>query len=288
MNPEHDWFEVYMNPDDRERDVTVLFSGQGRPHPNHRIGPSVHDYFLLHTVFEGKGTYTWGGRIYSCGPGDTFVIFPNGLFTYEADSRYPWHYAWVALKGPSVLRQLKDVGITPDKPVVGSGEPEQLRKLYARLRSSFRQTDHPQLESLEAVGWMTLLFHQFGVANREHLPRSAAKEPAMIDRQVEQAIRWFQLQYSQQIGIEELSRNLGYHRAHLFNAFKARTGLSPKQYLTKIRIDKAKELLAGPLTIDQIASSVGFNDALYFSRQFKKSTGMSPSEYRSGGGRGLK
>jgi len=83
-----------------------------------------------------------------------------------------------------------------------------------------------------------------------------------------------------------LSRNLGYHRAHLFNAFKARTGLSPKQYLTKIRIDKAKELLAGPLTIDQIASSVGFNDALYFSRQFKKSTGMSPSEYRSGGGRG--
>lgn len=286
MFPDHDLFEVQMNPDDRERDITILFSGQGRPHPNHRIGPSVHDYFLLHTVFEGKGMFTWGGREYPCQKGDTFVIFPEGLFTYEADSRDPWHYAWVALRGPGVLRQLADVGITPDKPVVSSGEPEQLRKLYARLRSSFRRTDHPQLESLEAVGWMTLLFHQFGVANREHLPRSAAKEPAIIDRQVEQAIRWFQLQYSQQIGIEELSRNLGYHRAHLFNAFKARTGLSPKQYLTKVRIEKAKELLTGPLTIDQIASSVGFNDALYFSRLFKKSTGMSPSEYRSRSGRG--
>ncbi|MBM6995313.1 AraC family transcriptional regulator [Paenibacillus sp. DXFW5] len=285
MIPEHDLFEVHMNPDDRERDVTVLFSGQGRPHPNHRIGPSVHDHYLLHTVFEGKGTYTWGGRVYSCGPGDTFVIFPNGLFTYEADSRHPWHYAWVALKGPSVHRQFMDVGITPDKPVVSFGDPEQLRELYARLRSSFRQSDHPYLEGLEAAGWMTLLFHHFGLANQDILPHTAVKEPAMIDRQVDQAIRWFQLQYPQQIGIEELSRNLGYHRAHLFNAFKARTGLSPKQYLTKVRIDKAKELLTGSLTVDQIASSVGFNDALYFSRQFKKSTGMSPSEYRSGIGK---
>lgn len=281
MIPEHDLFEVQMNPDHREREVAVLFSGQGRPHPNHRIGPSVHDHFLLHTVFEGKGTYTWGGRGYSCGPGDTFVIFPSGLFTYEADVRHPWHYAWVALKGPGVLRQLADVGITPDQPVVSSGEPEELREIYTRLRSSFRQSDHPHLESLEAAGWLTLLFHHFGLANRDLLPRPAAKEPAMIDRQVEQAIRWFQLQYPQQIGIEELSRNLGYHRAHLFNAFKARTGLSPKQYLTQVRIEKAKELLAGSLTVDQIAASVGFNDALYFSRQFKKATGMSPSDYRS-------
>lgn len=108
----------------------------------------------------------------------------------------------------------------------------------------------------------------------------------MIDRQVEQAIRWFSLQYQQQLSIEELARQLGYHRAHLFHAFKVRTGLSPKQYLMKVRMDKAKQLLTGvALTVDQIASSVGFNDALYFSRQFRKITGMSPSEYRSWAGK---
>jgi AraC-like DNA-binding protein len=46
-------------------------------------------------------------------------------------------------------------------------------------------------------------------------------------------------------------------------------------------MDKAKELLGGTLTIDQVSSSVGFNDALYFSKQFRKWSGMSPSEYRS-------
>ncbi|MNL58409.1 Arabinose operon regulatory protein [compost metagenome] len=78
-----------------------------------------------------------------------------------------------------------------------------------------------------------------------------------------------------------MAATLGYHRAHLSKAFKQKTGLSPKQYLLKMRLDKAKSLLTGTLTIDQVASSVGFNDALYFSRQFRKFSGMSPSEYRS-------
>jgi len=51
-------------------------------------------------------------------------------------------------------------------------------------------------------------------------------------------------------------------------------------YLLKIRMERAKLLLLEPLTIEQVASSVGFTDALYFSKQFKKWYGRSPSEYR--------
>ncbi|WP_068786275.1 helix-turn-helix transcriptional regulator [Paenibacillus phocaensis] len=280
MMPDHDLFEVNMNPDDREKDVTLLFSGEGRPHPTHKIGPSVHDYFLIHSVLEGEGVFCWGEHSRRCLPGDTFVIFPGVLFSYEADAQKPWHYAWVALKGAGVSRQLADVGIMPDTPVFHSDDIGALHRLYTGIRSAFRQSDLPFLESLEASGWLALLFHRFGLANREKLHAREAAEPAMIDRQVEQAMRWISLQYHQPISIGELSRKLGYHRAHLFQAFKARTGLSPKQYLMKVRIEKAKELLAGSLTVDQIAASVGFNDALYFSRQFKQATGMPPSEYR--------
>ncbi|MED4958592.1 AraC family transcriptional regulator [Paenibacillus macerans] len=280
MIPDHYMFEDNINPDFREKDVTLLFSGEGRPHPAHKIGPSVHDYYLIHSVLEGEGEFRWKDQYRRCCPGDTFVIFPGVLFSYEADSQNPWHYAWVALKGAGVSRQLADVGITPGSPVCHSGDIAALHRPYTRIRSAFRHADDPRLESLEASGWLTLLFHQLGLANRELLPAPETMEPAMIDRQVEQAVRWITLQYHQPISIGELSRRLGYHRAHLFHAFKARTGLSPKQYLMKVRIEKAKELLAGPLTVDQIAASVGFNDALYFSRQFKKATGLPPSEYR--------
>ncbi|MNN42803.1 HTH-type transcriptional activator RhaS [compost metagenome] len=103
----------------------------------------------------------------------------------------------------------------------------------------------------------------------------------MIDRQIDQAIRWISLQFHQQISIDQIAATLGYHRGHLSKAFKQRTGLSPKQYLLKMRMDKAKGLLEGTLSVDQVASSVGFNDALYFSKQFRKYFGIPPSEYRA-------
>lgn len=286
MIPEHDMYEAYMNADKQDRQINLLFSGQAYPQPDHKIGPSVHDYYLLHSVLEGRGKFESGGVIYDCRPGDTFVIFPGSLFSYQADTMKPWHYAWVALQGPGVFGQLAEIGITPTAPVVRSGHVVALRELYMKIRLALQPGADPRLESLEASGWLLLLFHHFGRAHREATPASDLKEMAMIDRQVEQAIRWFSLQYQQQLSIEELARQLGYHRAHLFHAFKARTGLSPKQYLMKVRMDKAKQLLTGvALTVDQIASSVGFNDALYFSRQFRKITGMSPSEYRSQAGK---
>lgn len=61
MISDHYMFEDNINPDFREKDVTLLFSGEGRPHPAHKIGPSVHDYFLIHSVLEGKGSFA--GRI---------------------------------------------------------------------------------------------------------------------------------------------------------------------------------------------------------------------------------
>ena len=282
MNPEHDMYEIYMNADKQDRHINLLFSGQACPQPDHKVGPSVHDYYLLHSVLEGSGTFEWGGVTYNCGPGDTFVIFPGSLFSYQANTLKPWHYAWVALQGPAVLSQLAEVGITPLSPVVRSRDVGALRELYTRVRLALQPGADPRLESLEASGWLVLLFHHFGLAHREASSAAHLKEMSMIDRQVDQAIRWFSLQYQQQLSIEELAHQLGYHRAHLFHAFKARTGLSPKQYLMKVRMDKAKQLLMdAALNVDQVASSVGFNDALYFSRQFRKMTGMSPSAYRN-------
>ncbi|WJH37586.1 helix-turn-helix transcriptional regulator [Paenibacillus sp. CC-CFT747] len=77
-----------------------------------------------------------------------------------------------------------------------------------------------------------------------------------------------------------MAQTLGYHRTYLSKIFKQQTGLSPMNFLLKIRMERARLLLEKPLTIEQVASSVGFSDALYFSKQFKKWYGASPSDYR--------
>jgi len=63
--------------------------------------------------------------------------------------------------------------------------------------------------------------------------------------------------------------------------FKEKTGKTANQYITEIRMDKAKELLiSSDAKIDFIAKSVGYSDGNYFAKIFKKYTGSNPSEFR--------
>ena len=70
-------------------------------------------------------------------------------------------------------------------------------------------------------------------------------------------------------------------QSHFSTVFAQETGLTFTQYLTALRLGKAKELLeATEIRPGQIAQEVGYNDAHYFSYMFKRHTGMTPSEYR--------
>jgi AraC-like DNA-binding protein len=103
-----------------------------------------------------------------------------------------------------------------------------------------------------------------------------------VQRTVKQMIHYMSSQYAHPISIELMCSSLGYNRAYLSRIFKKTTGLSPVTYLLKLRIDKSRQLLRErpELSIEQIAASVGLTDALYFSRQFRRFHGESPSEYR--------
>ena len=70
-------------------------------------------------------------------------------------------------------------------------------------------------------------------------------------------------------------------RAALFNKMKAISGTGAKEYITRIRIEKAKNLIeTSSLTIAEISEKTGFASQSYFSTAFKSHTGMTPSQYR--------
>lgn len=87
--------------------------------------------------------------------------------------------------------------------------------------------------------------------------------------------------YAEALTLESLSESLNYSVPHLSSYFKIRTGLSPIDYLIKVRIDKAAALLRETdATLKEIAVGVGYQDASYMSRLFKKHIGVSPMAYR--------
>jgi AraC-like DNA-binding protein len=69
--------------------------------------------------------------------------------------------------------------------------------------------------------------------------------------------------------------------SNFIRRFRAHTGLPPQQYITKFRMAHARELIAtSQMSITDIARIVGYDNPLYFSRMFKKETGVSPRAYR--------
>ncbi|MBE6589928.1 MAG: helix-turn-helix domain-containing protein [Ruminococcaceae bacterium] len=75
----------------------------------------------------------------------------------------------------------------------------------------------------------------------------------------------------------------GYCQDHMRRLFREQVGKTPREYLTYLRIKSAKKLLAArgssKYSVSDICAMVGFNDVSYFSRVFKKETGIAPSEY---------
>ena len=70
--------------------------------------------------------------------------------------------------------------------------------------------------------------------------------------------------------------------AYLSRLFKKKTGINFVDYLTRLRVEKAKEFLALPaLKVYTVAEMVGYENPRYFSRIYKDVTGMSPQDYRS-------
>ena len=81
--------------------------------------------------------------------------------------------------------------------------------------------------------------------------------------------------------LQDVAGEVGMSQSHFSTVFAQETGITFTQYLTALRIGKAKELLAATaMRSSEIALAVGYNDAHYFSYLFKKHTGVTPSEYR--------
>ena len=100
-------------------------------------------------------------------------------------------------------------------------------------------------------------------------------------RLLDTAVDYMRKNYSYPLTVEAVARRCGVDRSHLFRLFKQHLQLSPQQYLIRLRLNKAEELLqTTSLSVSEVAFSCGFNDLCHFSRLFKRRFGVPPSARR--------
>ncbi len=106
--------------------------------------------------------------------------------------------------------------------------------------------------------------------------------PAPLSTPIQRAMGLIQQRYWDQFSLSALAHQVGMSKYHLSHRFREMLGITFRDYLLRVRLERAKALLsAGHVSITEVAQNVGFGDLARFDKVFKRYTGVTPSAYRS-------
>lgn len=271
-------FKYSFKAEEREALSLVVYNaGFQKCPPGYGWGPGVRDHYLLHYVVSGRGDYEIEDRTFVLGAGDAFLAWPDTSIYYRADEAEPWEYYWVGFAGPSARLFLAQTPFDRRTPVLHPAAGETLRQA---LLDIYKARGSGYSSAVRMAGYLQAMLGLL----IENGPRRGEEALTAYARQ---GAAFIQRNYSRPIGVEEVARQAGVSRSYLYRAFQEEFGCSPSEYLCRHRIQRACQLLRhSTLAVGAVATSVGFEDPFYFSRAFRRETGLSPSAYRNGGGRG--
>lgn len=102
---------IYPEKPDSDDDIVIFHSGFSSTLPNYSYGKDTRDYYLIHYITKGKGTYQTENQRFSLQEGDGFLILPESTIVHTADKQEPWDLCWIAFFGKKAENLLKSVGL---------------------------------------------------------------------------------------------------------------------------------------------------------------------------------
>ena len=106
-------------------------------------------------------------------------------------------------------------------------------------------------------------------------------ENKLSSKPVDEVMKVLKANVRNSLSIDEICESASYGRAYLFRVFKAETGKSIIEYFIEMKVDLAKQLLLeDKLSVREISAELSFNEPNYFTKTFKRVTGMTPSAYK--------
>ena len=228
------------------------------------------DYYLLYCT-RGSMRIHLNGQEQHMRPGDLAILPPGRAYFYEFDGSGELVYFWTHFTGSAAPACIRRAGIGMDQ-LLPVGLDEALAATFQNLMDSFILMDGWQQE--EAAGRLLVLLSALGraAAGRHVRPATAP---------IRRSLTHMEANYGGPITLTELA-NMEFLSVSRYSAlFRACTGIPPKEYLIRLRMRSAMELLTRTdMSVTQVARAVGYADPLYFSRLFKKRMGTPPSEVR--------
>lgn len=240
------------------------------PHPEGR-----NDYQLLY-IAEGKGHFYFkGSKKATIVEKGNMILFrpkePQVYYYYVEDKTEVY---WVHFTGWKVEEYLERYELPIKENVIYTGVSPDYPWIYNQIirELQLQRENYEEMISL-------YMHHIFITINRYIVEGRETKNDTIND--IERAVHYFNENYSKPISIEQYASEHLMSANWFIHSFKNIMKVPPMQYVVNLRINAAKGYLEkSSKNISEIADAVGYSNPLYFSRLFKKHTGMTPSEYK--------
>ena len=208
-------------------------------------------------------------------PGELLVIPPGMTHAYGADEKNPWTIYWFHAQGTLLEDFLSELKVGPGSLLVFLGEDPQVLALFEELLEVLEHGYTPQqmLHASRALGHLVAV-----VVRRRH--ENWREEPDS-QQKINRTLTYIKEHLRQPMTLDHLAALANLSRSRYAASFKEQTGFAPIDYFNRLRMHQACQWLdTTDWSVKGIASRLGYEDPLYFSRVFRLVMEMAPIAYR--------
>jgi len=243
----------------------------------------VHDWFDISYIMKGSLKYQIEDRVYTVSEGDVVVIGPHMKHKETCDEDAEFQVLFVCMdfvkdgKSFNIMEHLSFKEVTEAYGLKG------IQSVFSSILSevTYREPGYLMKVNAQIYNLLVALYRQKHVVENEG---DAILETHMLRKRtiVDNILKYIEENYGQKISLSAISKTFYLSPPYISTLFKNCTGYTLIEYLNRIRIKEAKELMAGGETdINEISLQVGFSIIHYFYKVFKQLEDKTPVQFLS-------